>query len=774
MKKLSFIVFLFINLMTVSLIHGQKVSSGLLGYWSFNSSLNTYNNYLGRPEKGSEVILPQGNGGYFRQYLYPNEKPKPRYLIKKGGVQSGCLCENNSSLGWTPNIRLALDQDFSISFWFKYGESGYGELIKKFDPNTKEELFAVEAFKFSEPKVEVRFGGEKVVFPYSYFRPHQWMNLTVIFQSGNLKIHINEELIGEKNYYKIKDKKRYVLGFNTGIRRICIDELYIFQKALTKEEHSQLLAEGESAIRKSLTTDFNNSIRKFNKAEQLVRAVHDQKDNPRYAKINTSEFSFELQPSYTVETFQKAEKEITDYPFLGEDKKEIIVKKIKSNWLTSFIDENWSDVKKENFSEEALLNFKKVLGENRNLIENWDPDRAIQWIDLAVEFQRECQNFVFFDCQRLTKFFEAHENFLHFNLNRLKTLNEEFKNRKECYEKTIANKVKEIEFDGIYFFDENDKYYGEEVVCKNYHYTKVLWKATFHAKRYFTQSSDFTLLKNFERIIIAGSNFSDENIDELHIFPAENLSLYGKYLWSPNETVHNTYVWSPQQTNNGDYKSIKFKRKKLSNNKFEILVNEPMIPNKRYMIVHNNSCWMFEVLEEKKVETQREKLVFQPLPDYDGLYVCNAETQYLELSEKKIHSGEYIYNPLKNGFGQKKEKVLFYDDEEIISGLLPQISNADLKGLMLNLPGDISSAILFPLQMKKLGQSKLVNKVFKDVVRGDGLMITSGNVFITGQPINYKIKTVNESRRFFVCDQPLSPGFYVFKLNGHDWVFEIV
>ena len=757
--------------------NAQILNNELVGYWDFDTSIAQYLNSDGVQTEGSFVLVPNKQGGYFHNYLYPNEKPQPNYKITSSGIHNSCMCEVGYDWGWSPNIRIDFRTDFSFSFWFLYqGKSYGGELIKKLDFSTKEELFAIEAFKNGADEVELRFGGQKRKMPYKYIGHKKWNHVAIVNRSGNLRLILNGESIGNVNYFELKDKKRFKILMLDDLDGVCIDELYIFSKALSDQELEQLLNVGVSNINRNLIDELDNKLENTKKTSDLINKLNSEKRNPRYKRIGLQDFDFKLLESYDFETMLLAFEQLDSFVFIKRDKKTKIKKFIKDIYCKKIINDQWEIVKSEAYNNNALEKMLIIIREQKEfLIKSYVQD-AINFINLIKNFKEESVHWEFNDPETINKSLLTITSFYNFyeftGYKKLKEDYELFKSVKLNYEKTKRKKVTSLEYDGVYLISDQELYFMDELLCKNYHYAKKLWNAPNNKKRYFTQDNSFFVMRELGKIILYGADFNDMEIDNLSIHPAEKLDLKKMYLWSKEETLRNTSVWSPRTLKGGDYERIAFKRKKINDNHYEVIISEQLEANQRYILISGTSCWQFELLENKESTISNGKEI-ESIPHYDGVFIKKKNQRFIELPDIPMHVGKYRYNTMSNGVGLKTTDVWFYDDEEIDKNNIPKLKIKDVDGLILNYSSGIIDAAVYKLEKKELKKTKFVKNIIKDAVKGNGIFIDSGFVYIVSEGPSLLRKSIKENQFGFSFRTSIESGVYIFHLGKHDWLFEL-
>ena len=173
------------------------------------------------------------------------------------------------------------------------------------------------------------------------------------------------------------------------------------------------------------------------------------------------------------------------------------------------------------------------------------------------------------------------------------------------FEKTTTTiSSSNAQYDGVYLI-ENGKYYElkeNEMSCDHFIFPNEGYPNRYRfwgecPKVCYSLSANRTVLSKYPtKIILKGSHFLDKNIENLSLNPVEVVKL------SPNLYFHtggsnwydDGYAFLPEWNRKYEkYETIEFRKKKLGENHFEILISGELNEGKSYMITCKDKIWIF-------------------------------------------------------------------------------------------------------------------------------------------------------------------------------------
>lgn len=158
----------------------------------------------------------------------------------------------------------------------------------------------------------------------------------------------------------------------------------------------------------------------------------------------------------------------------------------------------------------------------------------------------------------------------------------------------------EMEFDGVYAQD--SKGYKEVLYNKarKAHYVYCIGSSPWnYPKVNFLLDLDLTEFTNAPKVVkLVGSHFTNEGMNELKISSLEHFkSGLGNMMNALNETWRDgERIFIPRfDTKERAYEQLEFKKRKVSDNEYELLLVSELVSGKEYIIHSKEHFWVFKV-----------------------------------------------------------------------------------------------------------------------------------------------------------------------------------
>lgn len=158
----------------------------------------------------------------------------------------------------------------------------------------------------------------------------------------------------------------------------------------------------------------------------------------------------------------------------------------------------------------------------------------------------------------------------------------------------------ETEYDGLYARDVDG--YKEVLFNKaiQAHYVynphSMAWN---YPKLYFLLEAQATQLKSQpQKLMLVGSQFNDEAMNSLKISPLFHFHSYHGHMMHAIKTVwrDGEDIFMPKyETDEREYHEVAFKKRKVSQNQYEVLITGELDKDTPYIIHSNSNFWIFKI-----------------------------------------------------------------------------------------------------------------------------------------------------------------------------------
>lgn len=171
----------------------------------------------------------------------------------------------------------------------------------------------------------------------------------------------------------------------------------------------------------------------------------------------------------------------------------------------------------------------------------------------------------------------------------------------------------QAEYDGVYAIS-NNQYY--ELVSNKMSCHHFIFPNEGYSKRYrfwgeypkvcYTRSGNRVALTSHPtKFILKGSHFTDDNINLMSINPVEVIKLAENHLYfhdGNSKWYDEGYAFLPSWDRATEsYNKVEFRKKKISENHFEILITGQLSPSQSYMITCKDQIWIFTNSSDLKI-----------------------------------------------------------------------------------------------------------------------------------------------------------------------------
>lgn len=759
-------------------LFGQKITDGLVAYWSFDESASTYLN----------GTMEVGRGGYeeplsrstqaIKGYLHPNQKQET-YLLADDGVKAKYL-KGVVTRGWFPGIWIDFEKDFSISLFAK-AKSGSGTVFSKYSANKPGDVvLSLKLTGDAQKIIEVNVQGKKFTFPAGHVATEgrAWAHIAVVKSGSELAVFFNQREIGKVPDFFPKDSKRNELemfDFSGGM-----DELYFFSRALAPDEVIGLSSDGIGWIRGSLADEIRNRLNREGNADKLLAGLRKYQSDERFHLLNLDQYSFKVPEQLPgQQTTNALIAEFDTYYFVSEKQRDYIKDLARDAHSRTILNKQWQNVIESDFSTAAIAELQVAVSDNIEYIRlEWHLKRMQVFLDRLMDFIPLSEEIVNYDTQPFLDKLKSTPDFFSMlrDKNTYSTITrefEEFEAIRENAQVIKSHTVSAIEYDGAYIVYEDNLLFLKEMKAKNYHYGFVRWKASSYPLRYFVQEDYFLPTSSFKEIILTGGIFNENSISDLLIAPVEEITLDRSFFWSPTEEVRSGKVWSPQRENGASlYNSLKFRTTKIADNRYKIELTEDLDAGQRYIILNGNFAYGF--MPQDNIQLGRNSVVLSQEPSWNGLFLQKTPSGFVELPEKRLRSGVYRYNTITNGYAPRSLSVFFYSSEDVGSAHIPSLSGQEPIKLRLNTPKNPMGLKVYQLEKRELKKTKMLNAILKDIIKGDGVQQEEG-VFYQATPFDLRFlsKTLQDNTFELTPSKSLDDGLYVFQLEDKNWLIRI-
>ena len=238
MKKLNLITIAITVLLAYTSVNGQVSTDNLVGYWPFNGNAND--------ESGN------GNNGTVNGPILTSDRsdnPNSAYFFD--GINDFIDCGNNSI--------CKEYSEFTMTIWIKPEIDWVDYNLQNFAGN----MYGKQGFMLYEGADKMSLyggdGGTDWLFvAYTDVIPQKeiWEFFAFTYKNGVISFYHNEELIGQSDALRPDGKisaspNNFLIGkgaeWNKGFFKGAMDDVYIFDRALTETEILQLYT-GESSL----------------------------------------------------------------------------------------------------------------------------------------------------------------------------------------------------------------------------------------------------------------------------------------------------------------------------------------------------------------------------------------------------------------------------------------------------------------------------------------------------------------------------------------------
>ena len=173
----------------------------------------------------------------------------------------------------------------------------------------------------------------------------------------------------------------------------------------------------------------------------------------------------------------------------------------------------------------------------------------------------------------------------------------------------------------------------------------------------FADNNNVVTVPTIKKIILKGADFTDAKIASVTVHPAEIISKYCittarvfKNATEPNWTNTKFYTYERANENFTGYKTSVIKRTKKDSYSYEFTFGEDVVANKAYMIWLDKKLWIFQTQTALKYTTT--KTAVATLPEYDGLFIKQKDSKYLELDTTGYYTGKCFEYDRIDSYGQ--------------------------------------------------------------------------------------------------------------------------
>lgn len=155
------------------------------------------------------------------------------------------------------------------------------------------------------------------------------------------------------------------------------------------------------------------------------------------------------------------------------------------------------------------------------------------------------------------------------------------------------------EYDGAYIQTASGKFVEMKISksASAYHVPNCFTQFWHCPKKWFTVEKNTVNITSFSKVIFKGAAYNDNTITQLELFPIQEIQLGScNFFHSGGSKIWDTgKAYFSQRTEKGDAILVEFKRKKISDNYFEVIVPAELEKNKIYAFWDGSNYLMFEI-----------------------------------------------------------------------------------------------------------------------------------------------------------------------------------